>query len=268
MTDTTRKVRRRPAPAAPTTSSKYENEDADFEPEQEKPRRSRREEAADEDTPRRSRRAATSDDDADESDRPVLSGGWDGFEKTKAEVPSQFGEEFKIPEGDTVVKFLDEGPFVTYKQHWVEGLPQGSKKSWVCVGDDCPLCDIGNDVAVISGFNIFHLQQRKNLYILLRITAASAIANLSAKKASSPINRDDLYWVITKEVKGQGRQKKTITSFHPVKERDLEEDWEISPLTDDQIEKAEANVLTAKAIYTHSRSELAEVAEQAGGGDD
>src|ERR1039458_730410 len=42
------------------------------------------------------------------------------------------------------VAFLEEEPFATYNQHWVNEITDG-RKSFVCLGedDDCPLCVIG-----------------------------------------------------------------------------------------------------------------------------
>lgn len=48
-------------------------------------------------------------------------------------------------------KFMDEEPYANVKIHWLND--RKGKRSFICVGDDCPLCEVGADVKAEFRFN-------------------------------------------------------------------------------------------------------------------
>jgi len=54
-----------------------------------------------------------------------------------------------------LIKFLDGEPSLTYYEHWLNELD--GKKSFVCLGDDCPLCEIGDDPRYRVCFDVIDL---------------------------------------------------------------------------------------------------------------
>jgi len=58
-------------------------------------------------------------------------------------------------QGDTlwfILKFLEDEPFANVKIHWIN--ERKGKRSFVCIGADCPLCDVGSDVKTEMRFNV------------------------------------------------------------------------------------------------------------------
>lgn len=51
-----------------------------------------------------------------------------------------------------IVKFLDEEPYANVRIHWLN--ERKGKKSFVCIGDDCPLCDVGAEAKSEYRFNL------------------------------------------------------------------------------------------------------------------
>lgn len=64
-----------------------------------------------------------------------------------------------------LIKFLDEEPSLTYYEHWLNELD--GKTSFVCLGDDCPLCEIGDDPRYRVCFDVIDLSGRQ-----VKLTAA------------------------------------------------------------------------------------------------
>lgn len=50
-----------------------------------------------------------------------------------------------------MIKFLDDEPFASYYEHGLDG------KRYVCLGDDWPLCETGNDPDHRACFNVIDL---------------------------------------------------------------------------------------------------------------
>src|ERR1039458_3661799 len=103
---------------------------------------------ATEDIERRPRGRAKSDGEnrREKTTRSTTAGrGWDARRKTKA-TKGKFddADKFIVSEVDTkyLIKVLDAEPFC-YDQHWIEEFRgEGRKMSFVCLGDDCPLCEM------------------------------------------------------------------------------------------------------------------------------
>ena len=69
--------------------------------------------------------------------------GWDAADALLKTDNTEFPTDFRFSEEPQLIKFLQDRPFATYQQHWID-RPKG-KKSFVCMGDGCPLCEILGD---------------------------------------------------------------------------------------------------------------------------
>lgn len=85
---------------------------------------------------------ATRDDDADldrAQARRVIKRGWGNVDQTK-QADSPYAQRLKIDDKPVIVKFLEDEPYTSYRQHWVERQGQ---KSFTCISDmhpqGCPL---------------------------------------------------------------------------------------------------------------------------------
>jgi hypothetical protein len=180
--------------------------------------------------------------------------GWDAFDSLVQENSSDFPTDFKFSESPQLVKFLEDQPFASYEQHWIE-RPKG-KKSFVCIGEACPLCDVlGDKPRGKFAFNVLVLSgEVQGVQI---ITAPPSLAR-QIKKAhdderKGPLSKE--FW----EVSRLGSGPTTQYTLNFVRGRDLTEEWKLS--ADDVQELVAAAVpFTAEVIRETPRSEMLEVA--------
>jgi hypothetical protein len=186
--------------------------------------------------------------------------GWAAHRQHKQQK-SGFAKEFRVTEGDErLIKFLDDEPFETYYRHWLRGV-QG-RQTYVCLGDDCPLCDVGDQPAFVVLFNIVDLTdgERETVSVWLASpNPAAAIEEFAFSDKHSPINRTNLYFSVTKK---KGANGFFSYSLVPVKDRDLPDDWEMQPLTDMQLMELEKGRHGSEFIRPDTRQVLKEVAGQ------
>jgi hypothetical protein len=146
---------------------------------------------------------------------------------------------------------------VSYKQHWIDGIK--GKKSWPCIGADCPLCEIGVGLSSKSCFNVFDMQDGLNKILVLGVKALKQLESLDHDRTTGKIDRPDMYYAIA----NVGTKQQASISITAVKERDVKEDWDVEPLTDDEIEKFTKKCFTKKAIPVYGRKKLLEIAKLA-----
>jgi len=180
--------------------------------------------------------------------------GWDAFDTLVKSETSEFPTDFRFSESPQLVKFLEDQPFASYEQHWIE-RPKG-KKSFVCIGEACPLCDVlGDKPRGKFAFNVLVLSgETQGVQIL---TAPPSLAR-QIKKAhederKGPLNKE--FWEISRL--GMGPTTQYTLNF--VRGRDLAEEWKMS---NDAVQElvAAAVPFTAEVIRETPRSEMLEVA--------
>jgi len=207
--------------------------------------------------PTRTRSQVFEREDEDEAPKigTTVQSGWDmATEALKSEKSDEYVKDFKFEEEPTLVKFLGDGPFKVYRQHWIE---RQGKKSFVCLEDECPLCDLLGDeprnkfaftVVSISenGPEVFMLSAPPTLFRQLKA------AHEDARKG--PLNKH--YWALSRT----GTGPKTTYIIDMVRARDLAEEWDLDPLS---VEEALDTVepLTAEVIYVTPRADLIEIAK-------
>ena len=231
-----------------------DDEDEDDEP----PRRRRRraEEDDEDEEPRRRKRRPRDDDDDDEDDdeddeddeprakkgkkrKSNRTSGWSAYDNVKSST-SNFADRLAVGkiEGEELIKFLDEEPFGAFGLHWFDNLD--GKKGWMClisIGEEkCPGCAIGDRANPNALFNVLVLDDDGdwNLKVLQAGTRMTGqIKGLAEGKGGLTTH----YWSVSAGPKGSG-----TGNFQKVKERDLEEDWDVDPLTDRELDEWEEDL--------------------------
>jgi len=184
----------------------------------------------------------------------TVQAGWDAVDTFLKSDGGDFPTDFRFTEEPALVKFLSSSPFAVYEQHWID-RPKG-KKSFVCLQDDCPLCDIlGDKPRTKAAFSVLVLTGET---VGVQILTAPPSFMRQLRKAhederKGPLNRE--FWAISRS----GSAAKTVYTLDFVRGRDLEEEWNLDL---DQVKEqiAAAVPFTAEVIYQSPRSEMLEVA--------
>lgn len=183
--------------------------------------------------------------------------GWDAVDD-RIQPVGDFPTDFRFTEEPQLVKFLEDEPFAVYEQHWIE-RPKG-KKSFVCIGDNCPLCDVlGDKPRGKFAFNIFVLSgDVEGVQILTAPpTLLRQLRKIAEDDRKGPLSRE--YW----EVSRLGMGPTTSYNLNFVRGRDLEEEWKLSSDAAQEL-VATAVPFTAEVIRETPRSEMLEVARSVG----
>lgn len=199
-------------------------------------------------------------EDEDENEVPdhpgIIQSGWGDAEKRLAAASSSITSDFKVTEEDQVVKFLVDYP-TNFMQHWLE--QKAGKKSYICLGEKtCPLCRIlGDKPSLKAGFQVVNLSgEEDNPGVQWWIAGTRVIQQLkkyNADKKVGPLDRG--YFVVSKSGKGSS----TVYSIVPLKERDLEEEWDID-VASVRKHLATLEPLDESSLRPSSLQELREVA--------
>jgi|688.fasta_scaffold209693_2 hypothetical protein len=190
--------------------------------------------------------------------RTLVRGGWGSVDAVK-NADSPFAQRLKIADEPQIIKFLNDEPYASWRQHWIERQGQ---KSFVCIGefDDkgCPLCDSGDRPSVRIAFNVALLVAGEEPSIKSYEVGPRVIdqlKNFHTDPRTGPLTKQ--YWAVSKTGKGAT----TATSHQLVKDRDLEE-WGISEIDDAELKSLVSRAYTADIISIPSRKDLIEIANE------
>jgi hypothetical protein len=164
--------------------------------------------------------------------------------------------DFKYSEQAQLVRFLEDEPFAVYKQHWVDRSE--GRRSFVCTGDECPLCNIAGDVPRSkAAFNVLVATGEEPTVQILTapVTLARQLQAAHDDPRRGPLSK--YYLAISR----QGTGRETQYTVDRVRATELAEEWELD---------AEAlNVLAnnavkhdSDAIYVSPHEEMVKVARQ------
>ena len=218
----------------------------------------------DEDLPTLRKRATptpqSSDEDDDEDDLPpakvrkVVRSGWAGVEQTKVS-DSAYASRLTVTDDPQIIKFIEDAPFASWRQHWIERTGQ---KSFVCLGEDCPLCNAGNKPSSRFAFNIALLSEGeepvlKSFEIGPRVI--DQLKNFNNNERTGPLGKH--YWAVSKTGKGTT----TVTNLQLVRERDLEE-YGLSFISDETFASLLSEKYTNEIIAIPKRKDLVRIADE------
>ena len=193
------------------------------------------------DTPDATTYGKVEDESFSVEDRPTQStsstavqSGWEAAEQLVT-AQTEFPTEFKHSETFQLIRFIDTaGPFANYRQHFLKEKTEG-RRSYVCIGDNCPLCLKLNDKPETKrAFSIVNLSakpyQRQMLIATPRLYKTLHAGEFSPQ---GPLTRN--YWAISRT----GVKQQTVYNLMSVKARDLAEDY---GLNDAEVEAAIASL--------------------------
>lgn len=197
-------------------------------------------------------------DDDDEDTVPerssLIQKGWGAAKKAMSES-SNLTNDFRFSEDPTLVKFLSSEPFI-YKQHFLE--KKSGKKSYVCLGKDCPLCRIlGDTPSSKFAFPIVNLEAEGHPTQLLVAgpRLCGMLEKIDADKRQGPLEKN--FYTLSRT----GTKSSTSYSVVMVKSRDLAEDFDLD-LDEVEAELAKVKTPGPEAIYVNSKSELTDIAHE------
>jgi hypothetical protein len=194
-----------------------------------------------------------------EVDLPIRPG-WSRTQRPRSQNTTQV-PRFTVPEDgeEVLIKFLDEMPFAPIYQHWV--MTDQGRRAYTCAGfDDCPMCMRGDRAKASDWFNIVILGDTPEIKVwIASADPSSAIEDMSTGKRTSPINKQGLYFAVSKKKGTNGFFSYTLL---PVKEADLKEEWGVNPLTEGQLAQLDKQKFDSTVVRVHTISELQEAARK------
>jgi hypothetical protein len=175
-------------------------------------------------TPRKTTRATEDDGFTDEAeDTPAVGSGWGAAKKVMSET-SSFTDSFRFPDKDSgeqpaLIKFPEDAPFASFKQHWVDEIKDG-KRSWACLERKCPLCARGHQPRAMIVFNVIDIGRGQVMPLEAGPMLAKILENENDGR-SGPLSRP--YWEVYRT--GGGKKGKVVYTINAVKARDLADDF-------------------------------------------
>jgi hypothetical protein len=272
-----REVTRRRATADPAerTARRSAPRDADEDYEQDEP------DTQDEGRSRRSARRSSRELDDTASDREVdresrgrsgraprgsekvaeVAGeeGWDGYRNTRAKT-STFNAEDVLTVGDkpVIIKCLQDGPFFTYQEHWVERGKGKGQRSFTCPGaSSCALHEIGQDrTRAIALMNVADTADGAQKYWKMGPNAADALGDLAEELAEEnrSLSDDDVYVRVTR--------KQNTNGFYSFKCSLVEDSRVDEPFDSSELGQFEDNLFDRSVIKATSYDILREIADE------
>lgn len=150
-----------------------------------------------------------------------VTSGWDAAESMLATPKGQYPTQFKPSSKTSLVRFLEDSPFDSFYEHWLE---RDGKKSFIALGDEDPLTVIaGSKPRPKFTFNVLDLSEETPT---VKFLSASKTLAIQLKTANEDERRGPLtkfYWAMSKH--GTGPQ--TTYTLERVKPSDLAEEWEL-----------------------------------------
>jgi hypothetical protein len=180
------------------------------------------------------------DDDEEESEEAAaLRRGWSAGEQTQQST-SSFAQSFKVTEQGQVVKFLEDEPYVNYTRHWLERqTPTGrAPRSYTCLksfNKRCPLCEDASDrPQAVSAFNIAVIGD-DGVPVLKSWDCGPKLFGILKGYANdtkvAPLSKG--YFMVSRT----GKRGTVNHQVVPIKPRALEEDYDIVPPTQAELDK-------------------------------
>ena len=205
--------------------------------------------------------------------------GWASHKANQARTRRGFGDnpdEFKVAEEDTtyLVKMLEDEPFWSYCEHFLNEIAEG-KRSFTCGGDECPLCDYGDNPRTYTLFNVAAWDPDGSdgdgqwVQKFWRATPDPAgkiearAEELGGGRNPKSLGDDDIYLAVSKSKTGKRKGGRSFNEFQVdvVKERDLEEDYDAVPLAGEDWEEFADSMFTESVVTEASLKDLRDAVE-------
>ena len=188
----------------------------------------------------------------------TVQSGWDSADALLRQDTTEFPTDFKFSEEPQLIKFLEDGPFRVYEQHWIE---RTGKKSFVALETDDPFTDLlGSKPRARFAFNVIALSGDTHTVQILTAPPSFArqIRRAHEDERKGPLSKE--FW----EVSRMGNGPTTQYTLNYVRGRDLEEEWNLSLESVNAIIK-DAVCFTPDVIKETPREEMLKIAREVAG---
>lgn len=196
---------------------------------------------------------AVSEEAPQQEVRKIIRSGWGAVDTLKQE-DANYAVRLKTGNDPVLIKFLQDAPYASWRQHWVNRTGQ---KSFVCREgmDDrgCPLCDAGNRPRPLFAFNVLLLERGEEPALRSYEAGTRVIAtlrNFNEDERQGPLSKH--YWAVSRSGTGPQTQYNHLL----IKERDLSDEWGIVPLTSDALEHSESKAYDADIMRISSYEDM------------
>ena len=191
--------------------------------------------------------------------RKIIRSGWGAVDSIKQE-DSNYAVRLKTGPDPIIIKFLEDAPYASWRQHWVT---RPGQKSFVCRdGMDskgCPLCDSGNRPRPLFAFNVILLERGEEPAMRSYEAGTRVIAtlrNFNDDERQGPLSKH--YWAVSRSGTGPQTQYNHLL----IKERDLKEEWHVDPLPAETLEQAAAKAYDADILRISTHAEMVSIVNE------
>jgi len=186
--------------------------------------------------------------------RKVVRSGWSGVDSVKT-GGTDYAVRLKLSEETQIIKFIGDAPYASYGQHWLE---RSGQKSFVCIGEDCPLCKAGNRPSKRHAFNVALLTEGEDTVLRSLEVGPRVIdqlKNFHNSERTGPLDKH--YWAISRT--GKGATSSTLLQM--VKAADLEE-WNLSAITEAEAIEFNETAYNEDIIQVPTKRDLMQIASE------
>lgn len=196
-------------------------------------------------------------------DDAAIRGGWTDAQR-QMDSTSNFAQTLKLEEKSVFIKILDDLPYANFRRHWIERSTKDGKtlRAYTClktVDKDCPLCDGGDRASAVSAFNVALIGDDSQL-LLKSWDCGPRLYNVLKGYANDPkvgpLSRG--FFMVSKT----GKRGTTQHNVSPIRATSLQEDYDITPPTADEIEAIGKNKYGPEIIEIPTVKALREVAAE------
>lgn len=185
----------------------------------------------------------------------VIRRGWGAAEAVK-HADSPFAQRLRVTEDPIVIKFIEDEPYASFRQHWIE---RPGQKSFTCIADidpkGCPLCDAGLRPSTRFAFNVILLSNDSEASVKSYEVGPRVIdqlKNFHNDPRQGPLSKH--YWAVSRSGKGAT----SATNHQLVKDRDLEE-WGLEALSETDLKNLRSKSYGPEIIQIPTRKDLQQI---------
>jgi hypothetical protein len=182
----------------------------------------------------------------------VVSSGWGAPAEERRETVKAPNLILK-DKGKRIVKILDDEPPVKYKRHYLNS----TKRYYTCLQQGCPLCQAGVRASWTFMINVVDMTDDPS-----EVKAWTFGNEVATQLQSHAEDRDitDSKWYFHVYHEKIANRDAPATRVLPLKARDVEEDYSIQALTEDELATLEDECYGEEIVYLSTLDYLEDVA--------
>lgn len=195
----------------------------------------------------------------------AVDSGWGSGGGNKEKRDTVSAPYLNISNGAKLIKFMDESPVVRFNRHWIPGKGYSNCPVSILTEDTCPLCDKDHRPSQAFLMNVIDVTEGPDnagewevkTYTFGVEVRNQLISFLEDERKYPSLDHENCYWEI-RQVTDSGSGRKS-TKIMPVKARDLPDDYDLEPLTEEELEGIETRY-GVSSIFSPYLSKLEEIA--------